>query len=100
MGQWRLERGDPEEALHLFTGAMEVDPFSTAAHRGRGEALLALERKAEAKDAFETALLVPAHLDVGAGFGAPVSEEQLAERSAWLDSRRQELETLLERCGD
>ena len=102
VGAWRLARGDFEEALHLFTGAMEVDPFSTAAHRGRGEALLALGRKDEARDAFEIALLVPDHLDVdlGARHGSPVPEAELEGRSVERNTRRLELEVLLEQCGE
>lgn len=66
VGAWRLARGtveDWERALQHYTEAIEVDPFMVIAHRGRGDALMALERFDEAVEAFELALLVPLELD-------------------------------------
>ena len=98
VGAWRLDRDEPELALDHYDGAVEVDPFSTRAHRGRAEALLALGRHAEAAEALETALLVPPAFDVdlGAGPGEALAPEELAARGPELDRRRAELEALLE----
>ena len=66
VGAWRLERGTPadlELALAHNTGAVQVDPFQVAAHRGRARALRALERFEEERVALELALLVPLDLD-------------------------------------
>ncbi|MDF1798858.1 MAG: tetratricopeptide repeat protein [Planctomycetota bacterium] len=100
VGEWRLERGEAEAALALFTGAIEVDPFSTRAHRGQGEALLALGRADEAIYAFETALVVPPELDIdlGAGFGAPVPAERIEAMGDELERRRAKLEELIEQA--
>ena len=66
VGAWRLERGTPadlELALEHYTGAVQVDPFQVAAHRGMARALRALERFEEERAALELALLVPLDLD-------------------------------------
>lgn len=106
VGRYRLTRGasgDAEAALDLFTGSMEVDPFRAEAHQGRGEALLALGRLAEARDAFETALLVPARLDAEYGAGpvpdGVLNEAALAQHRSAIDSRREGLDALLLEAG-
>jgi len=102
VGAFRLERGeegDAAAAMHLFTGAVEVDPFRADAHQGRGEALLALGRFADAQDAFETALLVPAELDAAYGAGpivlGPLGAEALSKRRIQIDAQQARLEELL-----
>lgn len=102
VARFRLERGasgDAEAALGLFTGAVEVDPFRAALHQGRGEALMALGRWAEAVAAFETALLVPPELDAEYGAGpvaaGPLGPEALAKHRTAIEARNLRLEQLL-----
>jgi predicted Zn-dependent protease len=52
----RAETGDLEQALADFDAAVAAADAPAAAHRGRGDALLALGRKPEAKDAWQTYL--------------------------------------------
>jgi len=100
VASWQLDRGDFEEALEMFTSAIEVDPFRASAHQGRGQALLALKRYDEAAYALETALLVPLHLDAdwGAAGGQPVPEERLAAISEQALLVREAMEALLEKA--
>jgi tetratricopeptide (TPR) repeat protein len=97
VGQWRLERGDLEAALYMFTSAIEVDPFRASAHMGRGEALLGLQRNAEAVDALETALLVPVNLDAdyGSQGAAPIDESRLGTVEERAEAQRLAIEDLL-----
>ncbi|MFC8362435.1 tetratricopeptide repeat protein [Streptomyces griseorubiginosus] len=55
-GQLAFERGDREEALRYFREAVRTDPEQRAAQAGRGRALAALGRPAEAVHAYRTAL--------------------------------------------
>lgn len=103
VGNWRLARGldtgdraDLERALDHFTGAIEVDPFIVAAHRGRGRALVGLTRFAEAAEAYELALLVPLELDPEWG---QASDEARANLTAELEAERAEAEAEAEQAG-
>ena len=95
VAHWHLDRGDFAAALKLFTSAVEVDPFRASAHRGRGEALLALGEVQESVEAFEVALLVPPHLDSDYGAkGGQALEGQALE--AVLERARQDRQVIEE----
>ncbi|MFF4759093.1 tetratricopeptide repeat protein [Streptomyces sp. NPDC001292] len=55
-GRIALERGDREDALRRFDAALRLDPDRLAARAGRGRALAALGRTAEALTAYRQAL--------------------------------------------
>lgn len=58
-GEARRQRGEPgdvEQALADFDAAVAATDAPAAAHRGRGDALLALGRRPDAKDAWQTYL--------------------------------------------
>jgi len=60
---WLSEAGRDREAVELWQGANEVDPFRRAMHLGWGRSLRALGRHAEALREFEVGLLIPIELD-------------------------------------
>jgi tetratricopeptide (TPR) repeat protein len=65
-GYIELARGDEPAALERFDRALERAPEYAPALAGRGFALTALEREAEAADAFEAALAAdPSLVDLG-----------------------------------
>lgn len=55
-GELAWERGEPTEALHHFEAALRLDPELGSARAGKGRALAALGRSAEAVSAYRTAL--------------------------------------------
>ena len=100
VAHWRLKRGDYSQALKLFTSAVEVDPFRASAHRGRGEALFALGDAEGCIYAYETALLVPTHLDsdYGASGASPLAGDDLAAVLERAKAARSAIEDLLKRA--
>ena len=65
LGYVELARKDPKAALTHFERALDARRDEVAALIGRGQALVALNREADAADAFEAALLVdPSMTDV------------------------------------
>ncbi len=64
---WHATGGRHADAARLLAEANEVDPFRRDLHRSWGEALLELERFAEAEREFRVALAVPAALDADHG---------------------------------
>jgi tetratricopeptide (TPR) repeat protein len=79
------DKGTPDKAVHHFEEILRIDPSFVMAHAGRGQALLALGRLAEARDAMRRclAMLPPRHP------GGPVVMEQLhrCERLLVLEGR-------------
>lgn len=64
MGSERLERGEPEEAFHLFNRALELDPDHADAWCGRGKASYDLGRLERADRDFRKASLISRrHID-------------------------------------
>jgi len=55
-GELAWERGEPTEALHHFEAALRLDPELGSARAGKGRALAALGRSAEAVSTYRTAL--------------------------------------------
>jgi predicted O-linked N-acetylglucosamine transferase (SPINDLY family) len=57
-GGLALQRGDPSAALALLTQAIGVNPNHAASHYNRGNALMALERYADASESYDQAIRI------------------------------------------
>ncbi|MDJ0975553.1 MAG: tetratricopeptide repeat protein [Planctomycetota bacterium] len=75
LGAERLERNEPEEALHLFNRAIEIDPENAEAWCGRGKACYDLGRLERADRDFRRAAKVARHQ----------LEKRPARRRWWAD---------------
>ena len=88
-GNALLRRKRPEDALRYFVAAVEVAPRDEAANLGRAQCLLALDRRAEAADAFSLVA------DVRVGIGKLAEAVDAASRALDLAEGRDRRRALL-----